>query len=199
MLARLERRRGEVRRKVAAMATKRVTTDANEATNEATAEVSIDEVRAMWAAGEARAEEHREAAVALAAAHPEDGAAQLEAACAWDRAGEERRALRLYEAAYGLGVPAGERRRLIVGYGSTLRNVGRCDDAVGLLAEAAASDPFPAYTAFLALALMDAGHGRAALATMLGCALDAARPEAFAGYERALGEYQRGLLGVPTE
>lgn len=162
----------------------------------ATKQVTIEQVRALWGAGAEKAEAHREAAVALAAARPEDGAAQLEAACAWDRAGEERRALRFYEAAFGLGVPERERRRLIVGYGSTLRNVGRCDDAVAVLAEAAAVDPFPAYTAFLALALMDAGHGRAALAAMLGCALDAARPEAFAGYERALGEYQRGLLGV---
>jgi hypothetical protein len=55
---------------------------------------------------------------------------------------------------------------------------------------------YPAFAAFLALALADAGHPKAALATMLGCALDAARPGVFDGYERALGEYHRELLGV---
>jgi hypothetical protein len=29
---------------------------------------------------------------------------------------------------------------------------------------------------------------------MLGCALDAARPDAFDGYERALGEYHHELV-----
>jgi predicted Zn-dependent protease len=119
----------------------------------------------------------------------------IAAAYAHDRAGDERAAIRYYDAAYRLGVPDDERRRFLVGYGSTLRNVGRADEAVAVLAQAAADDPeYPPFTAFLALALADAGHPQAALAAMLGCALDAARPDAFDGYERALGEYHRELL-----
>jgi hypothetical protein len=58
-----------------------------------------------------------------------------------------------------------------------------------------ADDPvYPAFTAVLALALADAGHPKAALATMLGCALDVARDGAFDGYERELTEYHRELL-----
>jgi predicted Zn-dependent protease len=130
-----------------------------------------------------------------AASQPDDVAAQVAAAYAHDRAGLEHDALRYYEAARRLGVPAAERRPFTVGYGSTLRNVGRADDAVAVLAEAIADDPeYPAYAAFLALALASAGHPKAALAAMLGCALDAARPEAFDGYERALSAYHRELL-----
>jgi predicted Zn-dependent protease len=112
-----------------------------------------------------------------------------------DREGRERDAIRYYDEAYRSGVPVELRRRFLVGYGSTLRKVGRADEAVAILAQAIADDPeYPAYAAFLALALADAGHPKAALATMLGCALDASRPGAFDGYERALTEYHRELL-----
>ena len=151
------------------------------------------EVRALREAG--RHDEHVAAARALVAEHPDDVLAQIEAAYGHDRVGDERTALRYYEAAYHLGVPAPERRRFVVGYGSTLRNVGRADDAVGILAQAVADDPqYPPFQAFLALALFSAGHPKAALAAMLGCALDAARPGVFEGYERALTEYHQELL-----
>jgi predicted Zn-dependent protease len=121
--------------------------------------------------------------------------AVLAAAYAHDRAGEERQAIVYYDRAYQLGVPEGERRRFTVGYGSTLRNVGRLDDAIAVLGRAVAEDPgYPAFAAFLALALGSAGHHRAALAAMLGCALDAARPGAFDRFDRALTEYHRELL-----
>ena len=119
----------------------------------------------------------------------------LDAAYAHDRVGDERGAIKFYDAAYRAGVPEAERRKFLVGYGSTLRNVGRAEEAVAILAQAVADDPaYPAFAAFLALALADAGHPKAALAAMLGCALDAARPGAFDGYERALGEYHAELL-----
>ena len=120
---------------------------------------------------------------------------EIKAAYESDRAGREHEAIRHYDAAYQLGVPEPLRRRFLVGYGSTLRNVGRIDDAIGVLAQAVADDPsYPPYTAFLALALGSGGQPRAALAAMLGCALDVARPGVFDGYERALGEYHRELL-----
>ena len=120
---------------------------------------------------------------------------EIKAAYENDHAGREREAIRHYDAAYQLGIPEHHRRRFLVGYGSTLRNVGRIDDAVGVLAQAVADDPeYPPYAAFLALALGSAGQPRAALAAMLGCALDVARAGAFDGYERALGEYHRELL-----
>jgi predicted Zn-dependent protease len=102
------------------------------------------------------------------------------------------------EKAYALdgaaGVPAELRRRFLVGYGSTLRNVGRVDEAVTLLTEAMAEDPhYPAYGAFLGLALLSAGHPRAAVATLLDVIIEQAKP-ALDGFHRALGEYQQLLL-----
>jgi tetratricopeptide (TPR) repeat protein len=116
----------------------------------------------------------------------------MEAAYALDRKGDEHGAIRHYDEAYALGVPADEEKGFLVGYGSTLRNVGRVDDAVGVLARAV--EKYPGYAplaAFLSLALLDAGHPRAALAAMLGIVLDGGRLD---GYERALGEYHQALL-----
>ncbi len=155
-----------------------------------------DEVRALWDAG--RHEEHYAAACALVAEHPESVDAQIEAAYAHDHLGREREAVRYYDVAYLLGVPPERRRHFLVGYASTLRNVGRADDAVGVLGQAIAHDPtYAPFSAFLALALLDAGHPRLAVATMLGCALDVAKDDAFDRYRRALGEYQRLLIEPP--
>ena len=127
---------------------------------------------------------------------PGDVFAQIAAAYACDREGAEHDAIRYYDRAWRLGVPAAERRHFVVGYGSTLRNVGRADEAVAILGEEAAADPeYPAIRAFLALALMSAGHPREAMATMLGVTLDVAPGGALDGYERALGAYYQELLG----
>jgi len=127
---------------------------------------------------------------------PGDVFAQIAAAYACDREGAEHDAARYYDRAWRLGVPAAERRRFLVGYGSTLRNVGRADEAVVILGDAATDDPdYPATRAFLALALMSAGHPREAVATMLGVLLDVAPAGALDGYERALGDYYGELLG----
>jgi predicted Zn-dependent protease len=158
--------------------------------------MTLDEIRTLKAAG--RHDEVLVLARALVLEHPEDPHVQFEAACAHDRVGLEREAIPHYDAVYRLGVPADIRRRFVVGYGSTLRNVGRIDDAIGILGQAVHDDPeYPAFAAFLALALLSAGEPRAALAAMLGCALDAARPNVFEGYERALAEYHTELLARP--
>lgn len=159
--------------------------------------LTLAEVRALRAAG--RDSEYVAAARALALAEPGSCDAQLEAAYAHDRADLERDAIRFYDAAYALGVPSSDRRTFLVGYGSTLRNVGRADDAVAILAQAIADDPdYPPFHAFLALALFSAGHSRAALATMLGVALDiGTSTNAFDKYDRALVQYHRDLLSDP--
>ncbi len=135
---------------------------------------------------------HRQA-VAAAAAHPDDVRAQAAAAYACDRLGREAEALRYYQRAFELGGPPDDRAGFSLGFGSTLRNVGRVDDAVAVLAEAVLAHPeHAALRAFLALALGSAGHHALALATMLDAGL-ATSPGAFALYRRALGEYQRAL------
>ncbi|MEP6863163.1 MAG: tetratricopeptide repeat protein [Deltaproteobacteria bacterium] len=156
--------------------------------------MTLAEVRALRAAG--KHDEHLAAARALVAAEPSNVEAQLEAAYAHDRADREREAITYYDAAYRLGVPASERRGFYVGFGSTLRNLGRADESVAVLAQAIADEPdYAPFHAFLALSLFSSGHPREALAAMLGVALEAAKPGAFDRYERALGEYHRELLG----
>jgi tetratricopeptide (TPR) repeat protein len=126
---------------------------------------------------------------------PDDVAAQIAAAYEHDRRGDEHGAIRFYERAWQLGVPEPERRGFLVGFGSTLRNVGRADDAVAILSEAVRDDPgYAPLQAFLALALFSAGHPRAALAAMLGVTLEVARPGALDRFERALTHYHRELL-----
>jgi tetratricopeptide (TPR) repeat protein len=130
-----------------------------------------------------------------AARRPDDVEARMAAAYALDREGREEEAIAHYDAAWRLGVPEHRRRRFLVGYGSTLWNVGRLEQAVALLGEAATDDPsYPAYKAFLSLALFSAGERAAALATMLDALLDVAGGASLDGFERALGDYQRALL-----
>lgn len=158
----------------------------------------LERVTALRRAG--KSEEHRDAALALAAKWPSEVRARIEAAYALDRLGDEKGAVRHYDAAWRMGVPEELRQRFVIGYGSTLRNAGRAEEAVVLLTEEMERAPgYPPHAAFLALALHSAGHGSAALATMLGCLLDVARGgAALDGYERALGEYYRELVDEST-
>jgi tetratricopeptide (TPR) repeat protein len=134
-----------------------------------------------------------------ASANPQDLRAAMAAAYACDRRGLEHDAIVHYERAWQLGVPAAERPGFLVGFGSTLRNVGRAEDAVARLTEATAEYPDDAaLRAFLALALHSTGQSSLALATMLEAALTAARPDGFGRYQRALREYQRELLDAPA-
>jgi tetratricopeptide (TPR) repeat protein len=120
-------------------------------------------------------------------------------AYALDREGREHDAIRYYERAWQQGIPDDERRHFIVGFGSTLRNVGRADEAVALLADAVNDDPLYApYSAFLGLALLAAGNAAAAVATMLGIVFDHA-PDALDTYGRALNEYHQELLAAATK
>ena len=137
-------------------------------------------------------------ALALAAAHPDDVRAVMEAAGTCDRLGYEHAALGYYDRAEQLGVPEEKRQDFTICYGSTLRNVGRIEEAVAKLAEGTTVwSEDAAMRAFLALALHSAGHDTLALATMLEAAIvAAARPEGFRGYERALAGSQTELVAA---
>jgi len=133
--------------------------------------------------------------LARAAAEPSDLDARMTAAFACDREGREREAVVHYDAAYSLGVPADRRRRFLVGYGSTLRNVGRLEESVAILGEAVAGDPdYAPFKVFLGLALHSSGYHAAAVATLLGALLDLESGGSLDGFERAVGEYQKELL-----
>ncbi|QHC60689.1 tetratricopeptide repeat protein [Rathayibacter sp. VKM Ac-2760] len=97
-----------------------------------------------------------------------DGVAHFELGGALDSAGHEAEAAVEYELALATGLDEERRARLGIQYASTLRNLGRIDEAIALLSSAA---PHPSIGAarevFLALALHSAGRADEALRTTL--------------------------------
>lgn len=149
-------------------------------------------VASIWATASDRSDDDVIAAItALAAQRPADDAAALfERASAYDYAGQEAAAEPLYRAALSAGLDAQRRPRAVIQLASTLRNLGRPDDSVALLIgdKDAEDDLGDARTAFLALALMDAGRPADALRHALE-ALAAHLPQ----YQRAVRFYASEL------
>ena len=108
---------------------------------------------------------------------------------AYDSAGFENEAAAHYERAIGLGLAGNSREQLDIQYASTLRNLGRTDEAILLLqhtpADAELADE---HRAFLALALHSAGRADEAVAT----AVEALIPH-LSKYQRSLTNYAATL------
>jgi cyanophycin synthetase len=105
-----------------------------------------------------------------------------------DSNGRPVEAIELYEQALAAGLGEPERPRLLLQLGSSLRNVGRIDEAVALLEEARRDYPdFRPLRAFLALALHSAGRTEDALAELLNAIADEG------DYERSLRAYAAGV------
>lgn len=130
-------------------------------------------------------------AVAAARARPDDVAAQIEAAYACDGAGFEFLAAGFYDTAWELGVPQSSRREFVICYGSTLRNVGRLDEAKGLLNDhlSAHSDDRVA-RCFRALTSHSAGESDSAVAELLDVVIGLSSESSPGGFWRALSEYR---------
>jgi tetratricopeptide (TPR) repeat protein len=104
-----------------------------------------------------------------------------------DSAGREDQAIPLYEQALIAGLSGELRARCLLQLGSSLRNVGRVDEAVSLLRDARHEFPdFRPLRAFLALALHSAGRDGEALRELLEMIADE-------------GEYARSLRAYATE
>lgn len=134
--------------------------------------------------------------VARAEAASGDARAQVEAAYACDREGDEERAVGFYEAAWRLGLPAEvEEAGFLLGYGSTLKNVGRLGESEAVLRRAiAGAGGGLASRLFLALTLERQGRSGEALAEAIEVCL--AHPsEDVARYRRALEAYAAELRG----
>lgn len=133
------------------------------------------------------------AVMEVADAHPNDAQAQIAAAWANDSYGSETDAMQYYDAAWAAGVPAENRCRFMVGYGSTLRNNNRLDESIAIHRQAIAEYPtFAAHHAFLALALNRAGSSDEAMAEALTALVDAGG-ENLDGYDRSLRYYRDSL------
>jgi tetratricopeptide (TPR) repeat protein len=120
-----------------------------------------------------------------------DPAALFELASARDYAGQEGEAAPLYEAALEAGLEEPKRGQAMIQLASTLRNLGRADEAIELLQESFGGSPehplADAARAFLALCY--ASRGETATATAI--ALDALADH--------LPQYQRSVRAYAAE
>lgn len=149
-------------------------------------------VDAVWADGSLSDLERISAIDALAAERDaDDPRALFERAGARDSAGIEAEAEELYRAALSRGLPEEQRSQAVIQLASTLRNLGRVDEALELLeAEYAHTEGtalHDAVAAFLALALVSAGEPERAAAV----ALQALAPH--------LPRYTRSVTGYARE
>jgi Flp pilus assembly protein TadD len=124
----------------------------------------------------------------------EPGEQAFARAAAHDRAGREAEAIPEYEEALRLGLPDAVTPRALLGLGSSLRNVGRHDDAVAVLEDACARFPNDhALRAFRALAVASVGRCEEALGDVLLLVADQVELD---GYDRALRFYAEELAGA---
>jgi tetratricopeptide (TPR) repeat protein len=120
----------------------------------------------------------------------------FERASAQDSVGHADLAVPLYQAALDAGLAGSQRRQAVIQMASSLRNLGHARRAADLLqAELlAASDTLDgAVRAFLALALVDLGREREAVAVSL-TALSSYLPR----YNRSLARYASALVDMPS-
>ena len=123
-----------------------------------------------------------------------DAAAQFELASAYDFADREADAEPLYRSALAARLDADRRPRAVIQLASTIRNLGRPSESVELLEHELASgdeERTATLTAFLALALVDAGRPNEAVSRLL-LALVPQIPE----YSRAITFYAGEIVGT---
>ena len=130
---------------------------------------------------------------ARADANPSDVGAQIDAAYECDRSGLESEAAVYYDRVWSLGVPDRERHDFLIGYGSTLRNVGRVEESEEVLRMATGEygDDLAARS-FLALTLHSAGRSDEAIAVLLDCVVAGGGP-GVPRFARALNSYAEEL------
>ncbi|GAB3706569.1 tetratricopeptide repeat protein [Mariniluteicoccus flavus] len=126
---------------------------------------------------------------------PHDADARFELGGAYDSAGFETDAQTEYAAARALGLTGARLAQLNIQQGSTLRNLGRLDEAIAML-EATEPDPSigDARAVFLALALRDAGRPDEALRLCI----EALVPH-LPRYQHSVAAYARALTEPDTE
>ena len=121
-----------------------------------------------------------------------DGRAAFELAGMYDSMGFEAEAGVEYERALELGLEEDRHAQLAVQYGSTLRNLGRLDEAIAVLQAAPLHDSTgSAPRVVLALALHSAGRKDEALQVALNAQIDA-----LPRYQRSMRRYAAALTAT---
>ncbi|HWD80475.1 MAG TPA: tetratricopeptide repeat protein [Kribbella sp.] len=132
----------------------------------------------------------------LLAEHPDNPYVLYEVGGAYDTAGQEETAVGYYERALP-GLSGETRRKCLLQYGSTLRNLDRFDESLAIFKKACAEYPeSDSLRVFKALTLNAAGHHDKALATLLLVIADKIDTADIKRYEAAIrgnAEYLSGL------
>ena len=123
-----------------------------------------------------------------------DARSELARAYEHDSAGREHEAVDHYRRAFELGVPDDELPGALLGFGSTLRNVGELAESVRVLDDAVARFPeHAALRVFLSYALWSSGRQADAMRALVGALyVGQPRPE-LQRYERAIRGYAAEL------
>jgi thioredoxin-like negative regulator of GroEL len=133
----------------------------------------------------------------LVAELPEGSAvAAFERASAFDSTGHSDLAVPLYRQALALGLQGQRRRRAVIQMASSLRNIGQASESVALLMaerELESDDLDDAVSATLALALVDTGREREAVAIAL-----TALSRHMTRYRRSMANYARLISDQPS-
>ena len=149
-------------------------------------------IAALWATEDEAA--RIEAGGALAAAHPGDGRIAYEYAGTFDSAGRAEEAVPLYREALALGLREPYRHRCQLQLASSLRNLGRLEEAIELVDDVVSRHPDSLGAAmFRALVLHDAGRGLEALRDLMSLLATTSTDEDVARYRRSLARYARSL------
>lgn len=119
--------------------------------------------------------------------HPDEPRVVYEVGGAYDTDGQEERAIGHYERALALGLDGELRRRCLLQYGSTLRNLGRLEESLAVFDQAVAEYPSSAsLPVFRALTLHAQGRPNAAIADLLEAIADHLDSPEIARYEAAV-------------
>ncbi len=148
---------------------------------------------AVWATLDDRDGEQFVAAIDDLVAELPDGSAigPFERACAFDSTGHSDLAVPLYKSALDIGLTGTRRRRAVIQMASSMRNIGKAQEAVALLSAELEAEPDEltgAVRAVLALSLVNVGREREAVAVAL-----TALSEYLPRYNRSLANYAREL------
>lgn len=148
----------------------------------------------VWARADALgAQGVTDAMDALAESAPDPARAAFERAGARDSAGHESEAEPLYREALRLGLPDAERAQCTIQLASTLRNLGRAEESLELLATIPPEHEYAAAAAaFRALALVSLGRAPEAVRELLHT-LAPTLPR----YQRSVRAYADDLSSLP--
>ncbi|MGP3917054.1 tetratricopeptide repeat protein [Nonomuraea sp. 10N515B] len=141
---------------------------------------------------EGKKDEARQLLLELARRHPDDVDVAYQTAWVHDSLGLEAEAVPHYERALaGEGLSDEDRLGAHTGYGSTLRVLGRVEEALEAFERGLAEFPGdPALRTFMAMALHNAGRSGEAVSTLLKVV---AESDKTGGYQRAIAYYADNL------